>query len=51
MSSGTATIYQMTASSAQGQNPVKPVLVGQIALASQRGAVATQFVVLAPGSA
>jgi hypothetical protein len=30
--SGTATIYQMTASSAQGQNPVKPVLVGQMAV-------------------
>jgi len=28
--SGTATIYQMTASSAQGQNPVKPMLVGQM---------------------
>lgn len=28
--SGTATIYQMTASSAQGQNPIKPVLVGQM---------------------
>jgi hypothetical protein len=30
--SGTATIYQMTASSAQGQNPVKPVLIGQMAV-------------------
>jgi len=30
--SGTATIYQMTASSAQGQNPVKPVLAGQMAV-------------------
>ena len=28
--SGTATIYQMTASSAQGQNPIKPVLAGQM---------------------
>jgi len=28
--SGTATIYQMTATSAQGQNPIKPVLVGQM---------------------
>ena len=30
--SGTATIYQMTASSAQGQNPIKPLLVGQMAV-------------------
>jgi hypothetical protein len=30
--SGTATIYQMTASSAQAQNPVMPVLVGQMAV-------------------
>jgi mannan endo-1,4-beta-mannosidase len=29
--SGTATIYQMTATSAQGQNPVRPVLVGTMA--------------------
>jgi fibronectin type 3 domain-containing protein len=29
--SGTATIYQMTASSAQGQTPVHPVLVGTMA--------------------
>ncbi len=28
--SGTASIYQMTASSAQGQNPIKPVLVAQM---------------------
>lgn len=28
--SGTATIYQMTAASAQGQNPVKPVPAGQM---------------------
>jgi hypothetical protein len=28
--SGTATIYQMTASSALGQNPIKPALVGQV---------------------
>jgi hypothetical protein len=28
--SGTATTYQMTASSAQGQNPIKPVSVGQM---------------------
>jgi hypothetical protein len=28
--SGTATIYQITASSAQGQNPVRPVQVGQM---------------------
>ena len=28
--SGTATIYQITASSAQGQNPIKPVLAGQM---------------------
>jgi hypothetical protein len=28
--SGTATIYQMTGSSAQGQNPIEPVLVGQM---------------------
>jgi hypothetical protein len=27
--SGTANIYQMTATTAQGQNPIKPVLVGQ----------------------
>jgi len=27
---GTATIYQMTATSAQGQNPVKPVAAGQM---------------------
>jgi len=30
--SGTATIYQMTAASAQGQNPVKPVPAGQMAV-------------------
>jgi len=30
--SGTATIYQMTASSTQGQNPIKPLLVGQMAV-------------------
>jgi hypothetical protein len=28
--SGTASIYQMTAASAQGQNPVKPVALGQM---------------------
>jgi hypothetical protein len=28
--SGTASIYQMTATTAQGQNPIKPVLVGQM---------------------
>ena len=28
--SGTATIYQMTATSAQGQNAIKPVMVGQM---------------------
>ena len=26
--SGTASVYQMTAASAQGQNPIHPVLVG-----------------------
>jgi hypothetical protein len=30
--SGTATIYQMTASSAQGHSPIKPLLVGQMAV-------------------
>ena len=30
--SGTATLYQMTATSAQGQNPVKPLLTGQMAV-------------------
>jgi alpha-L-arabinofuranosidase len=30
--SGTATIYQITATSAQGQSPVKPVPVGQMAV-------------------
>jgi alpha-L-arabinofuranosidase len=29
---GTATVYQITASSAQGQNPVHPVQVGQMAV-------------------
>jgi alpha-L-arabinofuranosidase len=29
---GTASVYQMTASSAQGQNPVHPVLVQQMAV-------------------
>jgi hypothetical protein len=28
--SGAASIYQMTAASAQGQNPVKPVALGQM---------------------
>jgi hypothetical protein len=30
--SGTASIYQMTASSAQGQTPVHPVLVGTMSV-------------------
>jgi hypothetical protein len=30
--SGTATIYQMTATTAQGQNPIRPVLVGQMSV-------------------
>lgn len=32
--SGTAHLYQMTASSAQGQNPVQPVSIGTMAVAS-----------------
>jgi hypothetical protein len=28
--SGTATMYQMTVASAQGQNPIMPVLAGQM---------------------
>jgi O-glycosyl hydrolase len=30
--SGTATSYQMTAATAQGQNPIRPVLAGQMAV-------------------